>query len=229
MLSERSRTTTPIRSGGTSVCSLVCGLRDVAAAARTSARAPPASTRRTSPVRRMTDRNPRTSCVSTAAAGPNVRRRRPLMSTAVPVRVDGAAHAHGEPARLLDLRVVLRPGERACRARELRMVEIEDLGDELERAPPLLRAVGAPPVVDELADLDDELQRAPPTLRAVAAPRVVEQLERLLERREHDHGLGFRLGLRHALLLAARDGDERQHQARSREEYREDDQRGQEQ
>src|SRR5262245_46919304 len=156
MLSERSRTTTPIRSGGTSVCSLVCGLRAVAAAARTSARAPPASTRRTSPVRRMTDRNPRTSCVSTAAAGPNVRWRRDLMSTAVPVRVDGAAHADGEPARLLDLRVVLRPRERASRASELRMVEVEDLRDELERTPPILGAV--------------------------RTARVLEQFERLLER-----------------------------------------------
>src|SRR6185436_11932404 len=155
-------------SGGTSGCSLVCGSRAVAAAARTSARAPPASTSRMSPVRRMTGRRPRTSCVSTAALGPTVRRIRVLMSTAVPVRVDGAPHADGEPAGLLDLRVVLRPGERARRACQLRVVEVEDLGDELERAATILRPV--------------------------RTARVLEQLEGLLERREDDYRVRLRLG-----------------------------------
>src|SRR6185503_1746995 len=160
MLSERSSTTTPIRSGGTSACSLVCGSRAVAAAARTRATAPPARTSRTRPVRRMTERSPATSCVSTDAAGPTSRRKRPLVPTTVPVRVDGPADANGEAARLVDLGVVLRPRERSSRARELGVVEVEDLGNELER----------PPTV----------------LGAVRAARILEELERLLERREHD-------------------------------------------
>ena len=94
------------------------------------------------------------------------------MDTAVPVlaQVDGRAHAGREAARLLDDRIVFRPGERARRACELRMSRVQHLRDQFERAPSVLHPV--------------------------RATRVLEELERLLERRILLRlGLGFRLGL----------------------------------
>ena len=70
----------------------------------------------------------------------------------------------------------------------------------------------------EVEHLGDELERASPVLRSVRATRVLEELERLLERREDDDrlGLGFRLGL--GLLPATRDRDDGEHDAGGSEE-----------
>ena len=93
--------------------------------------------------------------------------------------------------------VVLRPRERPRRARELRVIEVEHLGHELERPSTILGSV--------------------------RAARVLEELERLLERRQDDDwlGLGFRLGL--GLPPATRDRDEGQDEAGGSEKPGEND------
>src|SRR5687767_13961191 len=133
MLSERSRTTTPTVSCGMRARSVVCGSRADAAAASTTASAPHARLARTILVRLTTLRNAATSCVSTPFARRRRASNRSLMDTAVPVlaQVDGRPHAGREAARLLDDRIVLGPRQRAGGTCELRVLDVEDLGDEL--------------------------------------------------------------------------------------------------
>ncbi len=76
----------------------------------------------------------------------------------------------------------------------------------------------------DVEHLGDELERAASVLHAVRATRVLEQLERLLERRERGQrlGLGFRLGLRFG--SSSRDRDERERGTRDGEQAGEDEQ-----
>ena len=80
----------------------------------------------------------------------------------------------------------------------------------------------------EVQHLGDELERSSPILGPVRPARVLEQLERLLERREHDHRLGLRFRFRLGLVAPPWDRDEREGDPGRGEEEGEGGERGEE-
>src|SRR6266508_5607320 len=158
MLSERSRTTIPVERVGSTLCTRTSPLRAEAAAAATHAIAAIASTARTRRVAREFRRNAAASYVSTAGRL-RIDGLRLGLEIGHAVREEHRPCLRREPARRLDQRRPLGPREPPRGAGELRVLPLERVGDELERAPPVGGAVLGRRLLEEGERLNERRQR----------------------------------------------------------------------